>query len=58
MSEKLETIKLKYRQMSTEKLQETFDLYSELQSMSTTDQIHYDFICQELDKRGMGIIYD
>ena len=51
MSEKLETIKLKYRQMSTEKLQETFDLYSELQSMSTTDQIHYYFICQELDKR-------
>lgn len=58
MSAKLEIIKLKYRQMSTEKLQETFDLYSELQSMSTTDQIHYDCICQELDKRGMGIIYD
>jgi hypothetical protein len=58
MSEKLEIIKLKYKQMSTEKLQETFDLYSELQSMSTTDQIHYDCICQELDKRGMGIIYD
>ena len=51
MSAKLEIIKLKYRQMSTEKLQETFDLYSELQSMSTTDQIHYDCICQELDKR-------
>ena len=58
MPEKIDTIRLKYRQMSNEKLQETFDLYSELQSMSTTDQIHYDCICQELDKRGMGIIYD
>ena len=58
MPEKIDTIRLKYRQMSNEKLQEVFDLYSEIETMSSTDEIHHNFICQELDKRGMGIIYD